>query len=286
MTKRTFICTYQNQRAFEISKAYGLLGFSTNNAGAKGSIAKLKTGDLVFIRNNMQKKSLSCFGVFEVTGLPFEANLNAPLVWQEELAQNKVIFTHRVPAQYINVNLRQISKDEILKLGWKRRVSPFNEYKWQGLSRLFSVNFFDPEQAQQLAELWGINLDILSPNDLHWQSPDEIQNSSKLIEGAKISVVVNAYERNPQARKDCIKHYGYKCLVCGFDFETLFGDIGKQFIHIHHLKTLASIGDSYVVDPIEDLRPVCPNCHAMLHKKEPPFSIDELQAIIKANVKP
>lgn len=37
------------------------------------------------------------------------------------------------------------------------------------------------------------------------------------------------------------------------------------------------------IDPISDLRPVCPNCHAMLHKKNPPYTIDELREIIHQN---
>ena len=71
------------------------------------------------------------------------------------------------------------------------------------------------------------------------------------------------------ARKKCIEHYGAKCAVsnCGFDFEKLYGDIGKGFIHVHHLTQLSDIGQGYEVDPIKDLRPVCPNCHAMLHQK-------------------
>jgi 5-methylcytosine-specific restriction enzyme A len=55
------------------------------------------------------------------------------------------------------------------------------------------------------------------------------------------------------------------------------GDIGKGFIHVHHLTQLSDIGQGYEVDPVKDLRPVCPNCHAMLHKKNPPYTIDEIK---------
>jgi predicted HNH restriction endonuclease len=286
MRKNIFICTYQNQKAFETSIANGLLGFSTENAGAKGSIAKLKIGDLVFIRDNTRKNSLVCFGVFEVAGHPFKTDPNASLIWQEELSANKVIFTYRVPAKHINVVLPAIAKDTILQLQWKKRVKPYNEYQWQGLSRLFAVNFLEPNQAQQLANLWSVDFEKLSADNSIWQSPDEIENSWNLVEGAKHQVVVNAYERNPQAREDCLKHYGYNCSVCEFNFQTIFGEIGENFIHVHHLKSLASIGDSYIVNPVTDLRPVCPNCHAMLHKRDPAFSIDELRVTINTNAKP
>jgi len=45
--------------------------------------------------------------------------------------------------------------------------------------------------------------------------------------------------------------------------------------------TLAEIGKAYELDPIEDLRPVCPNCHAMLHRRQPALDIDTLRGIIQ-----
>lgn len=98
-----------------------------------------------------------------------------------------------------------------------------------------------------------------------------------LMEGALQKVVSSAYERNPDARRACIGHYGTSCSVCKFSFETAFGPLGRDFIHVHHLIPLSSKGGEYHIDPIADLRPVCPNCHAMLHRRDPPLSIDELQ---------
>jgi 5-methylcytosine-specific restriction protein A len=54
------------------------------------------------------------------------------------------------------------------------------------------------------------------------------------------------------------------------------------FTHVHHLKLLSTVGSGYQVDPIEDLRPVCPNCHAVIHRREPPYSIDEVRAFLAA----
>jgi 5-methylcytosine-specific restriction enzyme A len=108
--------------------------------------------------------------------------------------------------------------------------------------------------------------------------PDELDKSETLFEGIKKTISVNSYERNPIARNKCIEHYGVQCVVCGFDFEKVYGNIGKGFIHVHHLTQLSDIGQGYEVDPVKDLRPVCPNCHAMLHKKNPPYTIDDLIA--------
>lgn len=126
---------------------------------------------------------------------------------------------------------------------------------------------------------WTFVLPAFTPPEL---LPEEISEPDKFFEGATKTIAVNVYERNQQARKTCIARYGASCSVCGFNFSLTYGEIGEGFIHIHHLKQLADIGVEYELDPIEDLRPVCPNCHAMLHRRRPAYSIDELQNILKA----
>lgn len=108
--------------------------------------------------------------------------------------------------------------------------------------------------------------------------PDELEPGKKYIEGAKKQVRVNAYERDPKARKACLSHHGYNCVVCGFNFQSRYGEIGKDFIHVHHLKPLSLTDGEYKLDPVADLRPVCPNCHAMLHRGESVLSIEYLNA--------
>lgn len=108
---------------------------------------------------------------------------------------------------------------------------------------------------------------------------DEIPNPETVFEGAKKEVVVNRYERNHEAREKCIAAHGCKCAVCGIDFEKTYGDIGRGFIHVHHIVPLSSIGKEYELNPIKDLVPVCPNCHAMLHRKDPPLDVDDLKAL-------
>jgi len=102
------------------------------------------------------------------------------------------------------------------------------------------------------------------------------------MEGALRRVVSSEYERNPAARLACIEHYGASCVVCGFSFESTYGEFGRGFIHVHHLTPVSAIGKEYRVDPIADLRPVCPNCHAMLHRQDPPFTIEELRDLMSS----
>src|SRR5262249_50921729 len=112
-------------------------------------------------------------------------------------------------------------------------------------------------------------------------SPDEvdIDDLEELYEGAKKQVYVNQYERDKRARDKCIKIHGAKCSICSFDFEKTYGEVGKSVIHVHHLKPLSEIKREYKVDPENDLRPVCPNCHTIIHRNKPAFSISEVKAM-------
>jgi 5-methylcytosine-specific restriction protein A len=111
--------------------------------------------------------------------------------------------------------------------------------------------------------------------------PDELLEGEKFREGAARTIKVNAYERNPAARRKCVEHYGAVCAVCQFNFQAVYGELGEGYIHVHHLRDLASIGEEYEVDPIADLRPVCPNCHAMLHRRYPAMAIEALKTIME-----
>ena len=111
--------------------------------------------------------------------------------------------------------------------------------------------------------------------------PDEVDIEIEYSEGKTKKVLVNSYERNPVARKKCIEHFGLNCQVCDFNFKEKFGDLGKDFIHVHHKIDIATIGNEYSVNPLTDLIPVCPNCHSMLHKRKPAYSISELKAMMK-----
>ncbi len=104
--------------------------------------------------------------------------------------------------------------------------------------------------------------------------PEEVSDVSGLAEGTVRRIAVNAYERNPEARRRCIEHYGDKCCICNISFGDTYGHDADGYIHVHHLRPLSEVGGEYQVDPVQDLRPVCPNCHAVLHMGGQCRSID------------
>ena len=129
------------------------------------------------------------------------------------------------------------------------------------------------ELTKELEAVWfDFTKDKLYPPFL----PTKKETKRTYSEGTPNQVTLTRYERNPHAREECIEHYGSSCNVCRFNFEETYGQTGKDFIHVHHLTQIASIGKKYNVDPITDLRPVCTNCHSIIHKRKPAYTIEEM----------
>ncbi|WP_369039549.1 HNH endonuclease [Stenotrophomonas maltophilia] len=105
------------------------------------------------------------------------------------------------------------------------------------------------------------------------------------MEGMLSKVVVNKYERSPANRAACLAYHGTRCKGCGFDFGTAYGEIGCGFIEVHHSVPVSSMGEDYIVDPINELIPLCSNCHSMIHRRSPPLLLEELIAIISTSIK-
>ncbi|MGE0558015.1 MAG: HNH endonuclease [Burkholderiales bacterium] len=181
-------------------------------------------------------------------------------------------------ALYIKARLDVLldpESDGVLPLS-NLRDGALGRVNWRTQSSGISIA---PEAAEELEKRWHKFLEERgqSPGVL----PDEVSTPSLYYEGVSRTVAVNAYERDPRARKACIAHYGAICCVCGFDFGRTYGELGNGFIHVHHIVPLSKIGKGYAVNPIKDLRPVCPNCHAMLHKGSEVLSVEQLSAVLK-----
>jgi 5-methylcytosine-specific restriction enzyme A len=119
------------------------------------------------------------------------------------------------------------------------------------------------------------------PLELEYRGGDEVSSKVSYVEGAARTITVNAFERNTAARRECLAHHGDRCQVCDLSFEERYGDIGRGFIHVHHVVPIAALSGEYTVDPIHDLIPVCPNCHAILHRYDPPMTVEQLRKVFQ-----
>lgn len=103
-------------------------------------------------------------------------------------------------------------------------------------------------------------------------------NEKETSEGFKREIVREESVRNQTIVKRAKLLLGTKCSVCGFSFETNYGKHGAGFIEMHHLHSIAK---GQRTTKVEDLRPVCSNCHRMLHRGSDIMSIEALKIIMK-----
>lgn len=142
------------------------------------------------------------------------------------------------------------------------------------------------ETSQESGFIWRLRPDVVAAliacglTEMVLRAADEVAPSASLLEGARRQVLVNAFKRNPDARAKCLQYYGAVCFACGANFGKLYGQVAEGFIHVHHLRQLSSLDREYEVDPITDLRPLCPNCHAVAHMADPPYTMEKVQEFI------
>lgn len=186
---------------------------------------------------------------------------------------NEFMWSAKNGSKLHQASIQRMLSPEVVKYVFAREDSNNPSFTFIGKGKVKEV--YDESPVRILWKFDDINEN--HPEILSEEVPDD----EPIIEGAKKQITVNSYERNPIARQKCLEHFGYNCSVCDFNFYEKFGEIGKDFIHVHHLREISLIGEDYTINPYEDLRPVCPNCHAMLHKKRPAYSIEELKNILK-----
>jgi 5-methylcytosine-specific restriction protein A len=194
--------------------------------------------------------------------------LDEPYLFRQWKGQRR---TSVANTMYVAVEWEILVDEPLLKRNQLDK-SPFRGVTWN--TRISGISI-DARIAQALeAALAGLS----GLPDV--RSADEMTTEDH-AEGAGRRITVNAYERNRRARRDCIDHYGTVCVVCTIDLAGLYGPVASGFIHVHHIVPLSQIRRGYRVNGIEDLRPVCPNCHAVLHRRTPPYSIRDVQAMWK-----
>jgi hypothetical protein len=96
-----------------------------------------------------------------------------------------------------------------------------------------------------------------------------------------------AIERHSSLRSEAKAYWRKKlsgrlrCLACDFDFFANYGAHGEDWIELHHENPL---GFSREVrnTRVEELKPLCSNCHRMIHRRAARcLSLNELRAILR-----
>lgn len=139
------------------------------------------------------------------------------------------------------------------------------------------------ERSSQFANIIDARLANSAVSDAY-----TAEDAQGLPEGALRLELVNRYERRRANRSKCIDHHGDACAVCERRMGEIYGEFADGYIHVHHVVPVSQIGPDYKIDPITDLIPVCPNCHAMLHRGRgaTPRSVAELRAELRLDGAP
>lgn len=229
-----------SEKVFDVTSA-----FATSDFVDWRQSGKFQVGDTIYIYVSSPVQKIKFKTVVEKIDIPFVETHDSKEFWTKEEfhieSQSKM---------FARLRLETTSDSEFLSL----------EHLLQnGLSSY-------PQGPRKVNDELKAYLDNYLEEDKMEQSFPELVNET-YQEGHAYKVLVNKYERNLQARQKCIEIHGYACKVCETNLEDVYGEVAKEFIHVHHLVPLSKIKEGYSVDPATDLIPVCPNCHAMLHRK-------------------
>ena len=228
---------------------------------------KFSVGDIVFIYKTVPEKRIHYKMEVVKVKITFEDAMEQEPYWTD-----KELYYSGYISFYARLKLMEEYTDDVLSL------HHLHEHGYEGIPR--SVRECKDKELLEF---------LLHPHQMVNEDVYDVdypEDDGQLYEGALVKVMANKYERNQKARRECVAKKGYQCLVCGRDFEATYGEIGKGFIHVHHLTPISSIGKEYQLNVDTDLAPVCPNCHYMLHRKDPPYTIEELKEMLRKETVP
>ena len=150
---------------------------------------------------------------------------------------------------------------------------------------MLAIGDGDAAREAQLTELWTSRTTaaVLALLPLEQEDSEVAESDPEvggLPEGAKTRIEVNRYERDRRNRAAALAIHGYACKACDLQLNELYGPAAAGLIEVHHVTPVSEVGEGYIIDPRLDLVPLCPNCHSVTHRRQPPYSVDELRQML------
>lgn len=226
--------------------------------------SNFEQGDTIYVYTTKPVARLTYKMVCIGANLPSSKYIDDEDYWMDKAIYRDVVVNFKRFAEFKLIerlpNIAQLSYNELVK---------------HGLRTVQSTHRMNKELVNYVESVLLTNK--TSNNDCEVDYPSD---ETAFYEGAVMKVLVNKYERNAKARQQCIDNLGCRCVICGCDFTERYGKIGEGFIHVHHIVPIGCIGKEYVLNPVKDLVPVCPNCHYMLHRHNPPLNPEDLKKLL------
>ena len=151
------------------------------------------------------------------------------------------------------------------------RITLITHYIRQNLIRSGDVlKLYPPDKA---GDPYCVDYEPANTSVIRGEEPLE-----GVTEGAVRTIYVNQHERDPKNRREAIAKHGVRCFGCRMEMAETYGEIAKGYIHIHHTNPISQ-GER--ITKVDDLIPLCPNCHAIVHLNDPPLTVNQLKKIIR-----
>ncbi len=201
-----------------------------------------------------------------------------------------------------------LHRDEALRLKKKWGVDAVQvRYRetgdWYALLKqfpaaLFDLNgyvFFPTEQALQAqAEYIQIGKQISVPKGIsavpgYVRFPDagptpnlDLDIHSVAASEGHMRLVLHLQRERSQTlvRKKKMLAASLGCEICGFSFALAYGEAAADYCEVHHLVPLSEVVESAKTRML-DLAILCANCHRVVHLRNPPYTLEEVRAMLK-----
>lgn len=181
----------------------------------------------------------------------------------------------------------------------KERLKPYNFSTWKNVNENYN-NIPSTEVLMKNEESYieictapcDITSELLAQKEIkkllirsiNWITSYTSDPDESVLEGNKTIYYQSKVERSVANRKRCIEIFGVQCRICEIKLSEIYGDLADGFIHVHHIESISKNGPRWI-NPSKDLIPVCPNCHSMLHRNDPPMMPNDLRKIMKRQIK-
>ena len=144
----------------------------------------------------------------------------------------------------------------------------------------------DKKAARTVAKLRTHSVDVIQRiTGVSEAQAEDIANNIEIQETKKVANHIQYEGRISIANKNKVKSIlGAKCMACGKDMSEIYGDIGKNYIELHHKIPYSDMkeNDTRTLS-LDDFCVLCPDCHRMIHRLPDAGDIDMLARIIKIN---
>lgn len=171
---------------------------------------------------------------------------------------------------------------------------PFDEgYKGKGMTRNSKLDkeiFYEYASIEKRTDLKVIAANIKASIDIKIVTATSLLQEDDPIayEGSISYRWHKVIERNPaiveKKKRSILNAHGkLACEICDFDFERVYGELGKGFIECHHKIPLSQI-DHETPTLLSDLSLVCANCHRIIHRNIETHSFEQIKKQIRDRI--